>query len=134
MLRDIRFCVVMILIIIIFSSCKSNSYNFEGNKENMEVIATEIAEGKHEIKENGLVKLPESYKNLADTGEVCLTLFDGKPAVYFWNYRGMLGNSKGYIYILDTIEGDIVDKCSERFNFVKWKEIGEGWYIVSTDD
>ena len=110
MFRCIRIGIEIVLLILIFLFCKRDSYDFEQNREDMEKIAEEIVQGKYEISENGLVKLPEGYAHLSDTGEVSLVIYDDKPAVYFWTFRGIIDSSKGYIYILDTEEKDIIDK------------------------
>ena len=133
MFRCIRIGIEIVLLILIFLFCKRDSYDFEQNREDMEKIAEEIVQGKYEISENGLVKLPEGYAHLSDTGEVSLVIYDDKPAVYFWTFRGIIDSSKGYIYILDTEEKDIIDKCSNGNNYVNEKNIYENWYGVSTD-
>ena len=83
MFRCIRIGIEIVLLILIFLFCKRDSYDFEQNREDMEKIAEEIVQGKYEISENGLVKLPEGYAHLSDTGEVSLVIYDDKPAVYF---------------------------------------------------
>lgn len=110
-----------------------NKFDFEKDRANMEMVAAEIEQGRYDVTENGLVELPEEYERLSDTGEVCLVMFDGKAAVYFWTYRGMLESSKGYVYVFDNATKDVIDKCSSSNNFVNVKEVTKNWYSVSTD-
>lgn len=133
MYRKLILITVTVMLLLCGCSDSKEMYDFDNNKENMETIAVEIVQGKYEISENGLVKLPEEFEHLSDTGEVSLVMFDNKPAVYFWTFRGMLESSKGYIYVLDAYEEELIDKCSDNIDFVNEKEIGEGWYSVSTD-
>lgn len=129
----IIFLIVILMIVLIFSNDKK-SYDFDENKSDMEYVVAEIMKGNYEIGDNGLIELPDKYEQLADTGTVCMVIFEGKPSIYFWTYRGMLGNSRGYVYILNTKDTYITDKCSDEFKFVNVKEISEGWYSVSTDE
>ena len=133
MFRCIRNGIGIFLLALIYLFCKRNSYDFDENREDMERIAEEIVQGKYEISENGLVELPEELEHFSDTGEVSLVMFDDKPAVYFWTFRGVLESSKGYIFILDSYEEELIYQCSDNNNFVNEKKICEGWYSVSTD-
>ena len=123
---------ICVCCLLIFTSCKETN-DFDDNKAEMEAIAADIAQGKYEISENGLVELPEELEHFSDTGEVSLVMFDDKPAVYFWTFRGVLESSKGYIFILDSYEEELIYQCSDNNNFVNEKKICEGWYSVSTD-
>lgn len=125
---------IALLMFGLISNNNKNSYNFEENKSDMEYVANEILKGNYEIGDDGLIELSDKYEQLADTGTVCMVLFKGKPSIYFWTYRGMLGSSKGYVYMLNTTDTYIAGKCSDRFHFVNVKEISDGWYSVSTDD
>lgn len=111
-----------------------NDDDFKETKSDMEFVANEIAAGKYEIDANGLVELPDEYKYLADTGTVCMVSYEGESAVYFWTYRGMLGSSKGYVYVLGETNVDITEKCSDEFDFTNIKAVSENWYKVSTED
>ena len=108
-------------------------FDFEKDRGDMEKVAAAIMQGQYEIKENGVVELPEEYEGLSDTGEVCLVMFNGKPAIYFWTDRGMLESSVGYVYVLDDVLEGIIDKFTIGNNFVYMKEVAENWYSVSTD-
>lgn len=124
--------IIIILLPLIFYGCSQD--NFEAIKSDREMEAELILDGEYEISDDNIVKLPQKFADLADTGEVCLVLFENEPAVYFWTYRGMLGSSKGYIYLLNSSDKDIIDKCTDRFNFVSSRQIDDRWYSVSTDD
>lgn len=132
-------CGVIVLVIIIWAAYvlifdnEKDKFDFEKDRVKMEKVASEIVQGRYDITENGLVELPEEYENLSDTGDVSLVMFDGKAAVYFWTYRGMLESSKGYVYVFDNATEDVIDKCSSSNNFVNVKEVTTNWYSVSTD-
>lgn len=131
-IRKIFTITIILSLFSIFYGCSQD--NFEAIKSDREMVAELILDGEYKISDDSIVKLPQEFADLADTGEVCMVLFENEPAVYFWTYRGMLGSSKGYIYLLNSSDKDIIDKCTDRFNFVSSSQIDDRWYSVSTDD
>ena len=59
MYRKLILITVTVMLLLCGCSDSKETYDFDNNKENMETIAVEIVQGKYEISENGLVKLPE---------------------------------------------------------------------------
>lgn len=127
------FGIILWVAYVLFFDKDNVEFDFEKDRGDMEKVAFEIMQGQYEIKENGVVGLPEKYERLSDTGEVCLVMFNGKSAIYFWTDRGVLESSRGYVYVLDDVPESIMDKFSMGNNFVYMKEVAESWYSVSTD-
>ena len=124
---------ILWVVYALFFDKDNAEFDFDKDRADMEKVAVAIMQGQYEIEENGVVELPEEYERLSDTGEVCLVMFNGKPAVYFWIDRGVLESSRGYVYVLDDVPESIIDEFSTGNNFVNMKEVAENWYSVSTD-
>ena len=132
--KKILILFIIVVSTIFFTSCKYESDDFGKYKEEREAIATAILNEELEIQENGVVTLPEDCSHLADTGEVCMVMFTNEsPAVYFWTFRGFAGDSRGYVYVLNSDSTDnISEKCTNSFEFINVVEIEPNWYSVST--
>ena len=116
------------------SACGVSS--FEDCKEERERVVELILDGYVKIAENGLVTLPDDMKNLSDTGECVIVEFDGQSAIYFYEFRGILGESRGYVYVTDQIDWkDYVneDKYTGTQDWIDIEEIETNWYSVKTE-
>ena len=118
----------------ILSACGVSS--FDDCKEDREKVVDLILDESVEIAENGLVTLPDDMKNLSDTGECDIVEFDGQSAVYFYTFRGLLSESRGYVYVTDKIDWkDYVneEKYTATEDWVDIEEIEPNWYSVKTE-
>ena len=118
----------------ILSACGVSSF-YDGKAERESVVDL-ILDGSVEIVENGLVTLPDALKNLSDTGECCIVEFQDQSAIYFYEARGILGESKGYVYVTDQIDWkDYVDeaKYTGTEDWIDIEEIETNWYSVKTE-
>ena len=88
------------------------------------------------VQSNGCIILPEEYKHLSDSGECFLVEFNDNTAIYFYSYRGILGASKGYLYIndqlyyMDYINTDVYVPTMDFVNII---ELDNSLYSVSTE-
>ena len=83
-----------------------------------------------------MVTLPDEFKNLSDTGECLIVEFEDQSAIYFFEFRGILGESRGYVYVTDQIDWkDYVneDKYTGTQDWIDIEEIETNWYSVKTE-
>ena len=116
------------------SACGVSS--FDDCKEDREKVVDLILDESVEIAENGLVTLPDEFKNLSDTGECLIVEFQDQSAIYFFEFRGILGESRGYVYVTDQIDWkDYVnaDKYTGTQDWIDIEEIETKWYSVKTE-
>lgn len=109
---------------------------FEKLKENCDKIVEMVKSNDISVKSNGIISLPKEYQDLSDSGECLLVEYDGKTAIYFYSYRGILESSKGYLYItndLNYLDYINVDKWASTQNFVNVKKIDSKWLSCSTN-
>lgn len=124
---------------ILFCGCLGVSQkvtSFKSGKEQREKVVDLILDGEVEIAANGLVTLPEEQKRLSDTGECVIVEFGGQSAIYFFKFRGILGESKGYVYVTDQIDWKNYVNEDVYTGTQDWKdveEIEENWYSVKTE-
>lgn len=121
-------------ITFILSACGVSS--FEDCKEDREKVVDLILEESVEIAENGVVTLPDEFKNLSDTGQCVIVNFQGQSAIYFFEFRGILGESRGCVYVTDQIDWkDYVneDKYTGTQDWIDIEEIETNWYSVKTE-
>jgi hypothetical protein len=105
-------------------------------EEDREKVVDLILDESVEIAENGLVTLPDEFKNLSDTGECLIVEFQDQSAIYFFEFRGILGESRGYVYVTDQIDWkDYVneDKYIGTEDWIDIEEIETNWYSVKTE-
>ena len=110
--------------------------SFKNGKKQREKVVDLILDGEVEIAANGLVTLPEEEKHLSDTGECVIVEFGGQSAIYFFKFRGILGESRGYVYVTDQIDWkDYVneDVYTGTQDWTDVEEIEENWYSVKTE-
>ncbi len=120
---------------LISCSLKSDMSVFKENKAEMESIVQKILDGEIKVDDDGMFKLTEESASLSDTGEGCIVEYGFEDyRVYFFTFRGTLGSSKGFLYKLSSEEYSVLNKSSNRFNFVKVETIDDRWCKVSTDD
>ena len=115
------------------SACGTSS--FDDCKEDREKVVDLILDESVEIAENGLVTLPDEFKNLSDTGECLIVEFQDQSAIYFFEFRGILGESRGYVYVTDQIDWkDYIneDKYTGTEDWIDIEEIETNWYSVKT--
>ena len=94
-----------------------------------------IINGEIEVDDRAMFLLPEDSKSLSDTGEGCIVDYGyNEYGVYFFSFRGTLGSSKGFLYMLTDEEYANINISTNRFNFVSMEKISDRWYKVSTDD
>ena len=116
------------------SACGVSS--FDDCKEDREKVVDLILDERVGIAENGLVTLPDEFKNLSDTGECLIVEFQDQSAIYFFEFRGILGESRGYVYVTDQIDWkDYVneDKYIGTQDWIDIEEIETNWYSVKTE-
>lgn len=88
------------------------------------------------VQSNGCIILPEEHKHLSDSGECFLVQFNDDTAIYFYSYRGILGASKGHLYITDQLcymDYINTDVYVPTRNFVNIIELDDSLYSVSTE-
>lgn len=120
----------------ILSACGVSVSSFGDCKEDREKVVDLILDESVEIAENGLVTLPDEFKNLSDTGECLIVEFKDQSAIYFFEFRGILGESRGYVYVTDQIDWkDHVneDKYTGTEDWIDIEEIETNWYSVKTE-
>ena len=118
----------------ILSACGVSS--FDDCKEDREKVVDLILDERVGIAENGLVTLPDEFKNLSDTGECLIVEFQDQSAIYFFEFRGILSESRGYVYVTDQIDWkDYVnaDKYTGTQDWIDIEEIETNWYSVKTE-
>ena len=121
-------------ITFILSACGVSS--FEDCKEDREKVVDLILEESVEIAENGVVTLPDEFKNLSDTGQCVIVNFQGQSAIYFYEFRGLLSESKGYVYVTDKLNWKdyvIEGLYSGTEDWIEIEEIEENWYFAKTE-
>lgn len=134
--RIIILCVIFLAVLVIFCSMKDD---FHKMKEKREAIAERVVSGDIAVDEHGWAVLPEEEAYLSDTGKCCVVECDygqysGQYAVYFFSYTGMLGDSKGYLHIIESLDDGLKEKASHRFHFVEVKPVDTSWYSCKTSD
>lgn len=130
-----RVVLLLVSLFLMFSLFSCGVSSFEDCKEERERVVELILDGYVKIAENGLVTLPDDMKNLSDTGECVIVEFDGQSAVYFYTFRGLLSESRGYVYVTDKIDWkDYVneEKYIATKDWVDIEEIEPNWYSVKT--
>lgn len=91
------FIAIMMAVIIMAGMFIYNRTEFVRLKDKREAIAQMILNGEIAVEGNGSIVLPEKMKSLSDSGECFLVKFENNNAIYFYEYRGILESSKGYI-------------------------------------
>ena len=135
-LFTLLFC---IFLVFVFSACGSalpKITSFDDGKIDRENVVDLILDESVEIAENGLVTLPDNFKNLSDTGECLIVEFQDQSAIYFFEFRGILGESRGYVYVTDQIDWKDyvnVDKYTGTQDWIDIEEIETNWYSVKTE-
>lgn len=126
---------VFLLLLFVAGLIVYQQTEFSRLKEKRESIDDLIYNGTLHVQDNGLITLPETLKNLSHTGECVLVKFDENTAIYFYEYRGILEESRGVLYITNLISyedyanadrfpGDL--DCTEVF------ELEPNWYSCRT--
>lgn len=100
-----------------------------------ERIADMILNGELIINNNGLVTLSEEDAYLSDSGQVCVVKYNNSISIYFYEYRGLLGDSRGYLFVFPNNEAnEKIVTYSDRYNFTNLKNVPENWYSCTTSD
>ena len=123
-----------LVFLFVFSACGVSS--FEEFKEEREKVVDLILDGNVEIAENGLITLPDELKDISDTGECEIVEFQDQTAIYFFEFRGILGESRGYVYVTDQIDWENYvneDKYTGTQGWIDVEEIETNWYSVKTE-
>lgn len=132
MRRKLIICITIFLLLL--SSCSSAS-EFNDVKEEREKIVDNLMDGKYSINEYGYFELPEEEQYLSDGGKCCVVEYEyQKIVVYFFSYLGMLGDSRGFLFIVDAPDEALINAASKRFNFVDLEHIEGKWYSCKTSD
>lgn len=130
-------CIVTLIMLIFCSlllcSCHP-TYTFDELKNERETIVEKVISGNLYVEDNGLIKLPEDKTYLSDDGVCCIVSYNDSYAVYFFSERGMLGDSKGYLYKLNSDDYDFLDKALTGFTFRIIDSIDSNWLWVETSD
>jgi len=127
---------LLLCMILIFTVSACGVSSFDDCKEDREKVVDLILDESVEIAENGLVTLPDEFKNLSDTGECLIVEFQDQSAIYFFEFRGILSESRGYVYVTDQIDWkDYVnaDKYTGTQDWIDIEEIETNWYSVKTE-
>ena len=136
-----KFNILLLSLLFVFSlsACGGTSLevaSFEDGKDAREKVIDLILDGDVEISENGVVALPDELKNLSDSGECIIVGFEDQSAIYFFVFRGILGESRGYVYVTDQINWKDyvnVNKYTGTQDWVDVEEIETNWYSVKTE-
>ena len=132
-MKKYRWFLVVGIIIVVLILIKSTE--FERLRTQREAVVDMIIEGELSVQENGLITLPDNLKKLSDSQQCIMVCYNEKTAIYFYTYRGMLENSKGYVFITNKIDyKDYINtkKFIAKKDFIKDKKISSNWYSVST--
>lgn len=122
-----------ITILLIMNSCTKAPKQFEDLKPYREEVVSLILEKQIHVSKNGLISLPDKLKYISDSGECLLVTFEGKTAIYFYSYRGLLESTKGYLFVTDKlVYGDYCDKNNYN-DFVNVTKIDDNWYSCATN-
>lgn len=131
---------LLFCIFFVFSFAACNTMHkvssFEDGKIDREKVVDLILNESVEIAENGIVTLPDESKNLSDTGECVIVEFKDQSAIYFYTFRGILGESRGYVYVTDRIDWKNYvneDKYIMSHEWIDIEEIETNWYSVKTE-
>lgn len=122
------------IFILSFTACGASS--FENSKADREKVVDLILNGDLEVAENGVVTLPDDLKDLSDSGECLVVEFNSRSAIYFFTSRGILGESRGYVYVSDRIDWKDYVNEDEYVGSEDWIEVEEleaNWYSVKTE-
>lgn len=138
MKKHLYFIILSAILILftlqLFCFCSSTP-EFNKVKDEREKIVEQVISGEIPVLDNGLIELPDDKKYLSDTGYCCLVEYwIDEYAIYFFSVRGMLGDSKGYLYNLDLNDQNLIDKASARFTFRDIEFIDNNWYSCKTSD
>lgn len=105
------------------------AWDFKSHRKEREVVATAIFDGRivpnysHNPK---LIALPGKHRDTSrGGGDVVLDYYNGSRSVYFFTFRGILGNSSGYLFMERDVPpsgGYIVDV----------RKIAPHWYWIQT--
>lgn len=131
-----RYFALFLCMVLIFSLTACGVASFEKCKEDREKVVDLILNEEVEIAENGLVTLPDDIKDISDTGECIIVEFQEQSAIYFFEVRGILGESRGYVYVTDQIDWRDYVNEDEYVGSMDWFDIEEleaNWYSVKTE-
>lgn len=135
-LLALLFCMFFVFSLAACSGTMNKVSSFEGGKIDREKVVDLILNGNVEIAENGLVTLPDEFYDLSDTGECVIVEFKNQSAIYFYTFRGILGESRGYVFVTDQIDWKNYvneDKYVGSQDWIDVEEIETGWYSVKTE-
>lgn len=131
-----KYFALFLCMVLIFSLTACGVASFEKCKEDREKVVDLILNEEVEIAENGLVTLPDDIKDVSDTGECVIVEFQEQSAIYFFEVRGILGESRGYVYVTDRIDWKDYVNEDEYVGSMDWFDIEElevNWYSVKTE-
>ncbi len=131
-----KIIILLLCLILTFTLSACGVSSFEEGKAEREKVVDLILDGSVKIAENGLVTLPDEMKDLSDTGECLIVEFQEQSAIYFFEFRGILGESRGYVYVTDQIDcKDYVkeDKYTGTEAWIDVEEVETNWYSVKTE-
>ena len=131
-----KYFALFLCLVLIFSLTACGVASFEKGKEDREKVVDLILNEEVEIAENGLVTLPDDIEDISDTGECVIVEFQEQSAMYFFEVRGILGESRGYVYVTDQIDWKDYVNEDEYVGSMDWFDIEEletNWYSVKTE-
>ena len=131
-----KYFALFLCVALTFSLTACGVASFEKCKEDREKVVDLILNEEVEIAENGLVTLPDDIKDVSDTGECVIVEFQEQSAIYFFEVRGILGESRGYVYVTDRIDWKDYVNEDEYVGSMDWFDIEEleaNWYSVKTE-
>ena len=131
-----KYFALFLCMVLILSLTACGVAPFEKCKEDREKVVDLILNEEVEIAENGLVALPDDIKDISDTGECVIVEFQEQSAIYFFEVRGISGESRGYVYVTDRIDWKDYVNEDEYVGSMDWFDIEEletNWYSVKTE-
>ena len=137
----VRAIILLLVAIVVFGlTFIKEDYSYLDPKspkiKDCKYIESLILNGDLSVQSNGCVVLPKGYEHLSDSGECFIKWFRNyQTAIYFFKHRGILGSSRGYLYVTDKFSyKDFIDLdvYTGTSNFVNVKKIKENLYSCST--
>ena len=107
---------------------------FEELKDDREKFAVMISENNVDVKKDGKIELPLEFSHISADGKCFIVNIYGGFYVYYIEFNGIAGESKGFLYKLDGLSDDLKEKADTTYwNFVRCEDIDGKWKSVTTD-
>ena len=137
MIRSIRVGIVVLSIMFIIgcSFITEDTINTSEMIDKYNTIVDMISSGEIAVESNGCVILPKGFKHLSDSGECFVVEFKGQTALYFYTCRGLLDESRGYVYITNKLSySDYIDtnEYVANYDFSILKQLTDSLYLCTT--